>query len=280
MRNASSQNRLAEKFAVLQSSAAGRKKNALLICYAVAGYPDVKTSQEIAATLVKAGADVIEIGIPFSDPVADGPVIQKASYDALTKGMTPEKSLSIVQATRKQFSQVPILLMTYANIVFKAGYDAFSAKAARAGADGFVIPDLPIEEAGQYVAAMRKSNLAAVFLVSPNSSEQRIHAIAAKSSGFLYLISTYGTTGMRSSFDLSVADYIKRVKQVVGSSIPVAVGFGISKPEHVRFMIDAGADAVIVASAIVNILEKNSSKKKALVEIEKFVSELAFECCT
>jgi tryptophan synthase alpha chain len=192
--------------------------------------------------------------------------------------MTTKKSLEIVEATRKRFPQIPIVIMTYANIVFRAGYEAFVAKAARAGADGFIIPDLPVEEAGQYIAAADKSGLATVFLVSPNTAEERIRTISERSSGFLYLISTFGTTGIRSSFDPSVAEYVRRVKKVVGSNVPIAVGFGISKPDHVRFMIDAGADAVIVASAIVNILERNSSKKKAFAEIQKFVLKLAKEC--
>jgi tryptophan synthase alpha chain len=267
------------KFTELRaSSSSSGGKRGLLICYAVAGYPDAKTSEQVIATLVKAGADVIEIGIPFSDPLADGPVIQQASTVALSKGMTPQKSLAIVQATRKKFSQVPIVLMTYANPVYRAGYQEFTAKAKKAGVDGFIIPDLPIEEADQYLAAAHKVDLATIFLVSPNTTEDRIRAIAGKSSGFLYLISTYGTTGMRSSFESSTGDYIRKTKAIVGSSIPLVVGFGISKPEHVRLMIDSGADGVIVASAIVNILENTNSKKKALAEIERFVTRLAREC--
>lgn len=268
-------NRLLGKFAQLRSL---RERKGLLICYAVAGYPDAETSEQVIATMIRAGADIIEIGIPFSDPVADGPVIQQASYLALTGGMTPQKSFALARAARTDFPDVPIALMTYANIVFRAGFEAFCEKAAKAGADGLIVPDLPIEESGAYIAAASKARLSTVFLVSPNTADDRVKAIAAKSSGFLYLISTYGTTGIRSSFDPSVGDYIRRVKGLVGSAVPIAVGFGISKPEHVRFMIDAGADAVIVASAIVNILEKNKSKTRALAEIEKFVAALSREC--
>jgi tryptophan synthase alpha chain len=268
-------NRLVEKFRELysaselktpspspSSSKSSRKqKDHLLICYAVAGYPDIKTTKEIISTMIQAGADIIEIGIPFSDPIADGPIIQEASFISLTNGITPDKSLEIAKDIRKEFPKTPIVLMTYSNILIKAGLSKFIKNAKQCGVDGFILPDMSIEE--------------------------RLRSIASKSSGFLYLISTYGTTGIRNSFDLSCASYIKNSKRVVGSSLPIAVGFGISKPEHAKFMIKAGADAIIVASAIINMMKiyasdrKNAKKKKEMLkDISNFVSIMKNACRT
>jgi tryptophan synthase alpha chain len=308
-------NRIVQKFSKLNSSSDGvvlsqspsqqyssstslsskrTKKNkeqrSLLICYATAGYPDAQTTKEVVATMIYAGADIIEIGIPFSDPIADGPIIQQASFVALSNGMTPNNSLRIVKDIRSKFSDIPIILMTYSNILVKAGVGDFIRKAGQSGADGFILPDMPIEEASDYINEATRWNLAAIFLASPNTEEGRLRKIASKSGGFLYLISTYGTTGIRSSFDPSTANYIRSVKRIVGSSLPIAIGFGISKPEHAKFMIDAGADAIIVASAITNIIRlhtlhevrKNNTRDKRvkdmLNEINDFVSAMKGAC--
>jgi tryptophan synthase alpha chain len=294
-------NRLVEKFRELysaselktpspspSSSKSSRKqKDHLLICYAVAGYPDIKTTKEIISTMIRAGADIIEIGIPFSDPIADGPIIQEASFISLTNGITPDKSLEIAKDIRKEFPKTPIVLMTYSNILIKAGLSKFIKNAKQCGVDGFILPDMSIEESDKYVKEASQLNLATIFLVSPNTNEERLRSIASKSSGFLYLISTYGTTGIRNSFDLSCASYIKNSKRVVGSSLPIAVGFGISKPEHAKFMIKAGADAIIVASAIINMMKiyasdrKNAKKKKEMLkDISNFVSIMKNACRT
>ena len=264
-----------------------KQKNHLLICYAVAGYPDIKTTKEIISTMIQAGADIIEIGIPFSDPIADGPIIQEASFISLTNGITPDKSLEIAKDIRKEFPKTPIVLMTYSNILIKAGLSKFIKNAKQCGVDGFILPDMSIEESDKYVKEASQLNLATIFLVSPNTNEERLRSIASKSSGFLYLISTYGTTGIRNSFDLSCASYIKNSKRVVGSSLPIAVGFGISKPEHAKFMIKAGADAIIVASAIINMMKiyasdrKNAKKKKEMLkDISNFVSIMKNACRT
>jgi tryptophan synthase alpha chain len=265
-------------------------QRSLLICYATAGYPDAQSTKEIVATMINAGADIIEIGIPFSDPIADGAIIQEASFVALYNGMTPRKSLQIVKDIRDEFSEIPIILMTYSNILVKAGMGDFIRSAAQSGADGFILPDMPIEESTDYVKEATRWNLATIFLASPNTNEKRLSDIASKSKGFLYLISTYGTTGVRSSFDPSTANYIKRAKSIVGSSLPIAIGFGISKPQHARFMIDAGADAIIVASAITNIIRlqtldegnkkrlKEKRMKDMLSEINDFVSSMKRPC--
>ena len=269
-------------------------QRSLLICYATAGYPDAQITKEIISHMIHAGADIIEIGIPFSDPIADGPIIQEASFIALSNGMTPEKSLQIVKDIRKRFSEIPIVLMTYSNILVKAGLSEFLGKARESGADGFILPDMPIEEASDFVKEATRLNLATVFLASPNTEEERLRNIASKSTGFLYLISTYGTTGIRDSFDRSTAGYIRNARRIVGPSLPIAVGFGISKPQHAKFMINAGADAIIVASAIINIIrlyemhQKNKKKdsksikekrmKDLLAHIDDFVSSMKEAC--
>ena len=269
-----------------------QEQRSLLICYATAGYPDAQTTKEIVSTMISAGADIIEIGIPFSDPIADGPLIQEASFVALSKGMTPNKSLQIVKDIRNKFSDIPIILMTYSNILVRAGFRDFIRKARQYGADGFILPDMPIEESSDYINEATRRNLATIFLASPNTEEERLREIASKSRGFLYLISTYGTTGIRSSFDRSTANYVRNTKRIVGASFPIAIGFGISKPEHAKLMIDAGADAIIVASAITNIIrlhtlqerKKNNTRDKRmkdiLREINDFVSAMKSACMT
>ena len=292
-------NRLVKKFCELSSESPSAlisysrstsessevKKERLLICYAVAGYPDIKTTKEIVSAMIESGADIIEIGLPFSDPIADGPIIQEASFIALTHGIIPDKALEIVKDIRKEFPDTPIVAMTYSNILHKAGFSKFMLKAKRSGIDGFILPDMPFEESNRYVNEASKLNLATIFLVSPNTNEERLRSIASRSSGFLYLVSVYGTTGIRKSFEDSTAKYIKNTKKIVGSSIPIAVGFGISNPSHVKFMINAGADAVVVASAIINIMKRyidepnnNKKKKEMLKNIGIFVASMKKSC--
>ena len=265
------------------------RKEHLLICYAVAGYPDIKTTKEIVSAMINSGADIIEIGLPFSDPIADGPIIQEASFTALTHGITPDKALEIVKDIRKEFPNTPLVAMTYSNILLKAGLSRFMRKAKHSGIDGFILPDMPIEESDKYIKEASRLNLATIFLASPNTNEERLHAIASKSSGFLYLVSVYGTTGIRKSFDDSTAQYVKNTKKIVGSKIPIAVGFGISDPSHAKFMINAGADAVIIASAIINIIKgynygndnnnSNSKKKEEMLKnVRMFVSKMKKSC--
>jgi tryptophan synthase alpha chain len=261
------------------------KKEHLLICYAVAGYPDIKTTKEIIFAMIESGADIIEIGLPFSDPIADGPIIQEASFIALTHGIIPDKALRIVKDIRKEFPNTPIVAMTYSNILYKAGFSKFLRKAKKSGIDGIILPDMPFEESDKYVNEASGLNLATIFLASPNTSEERLRSIASRSSGFLYLVSVYGTTGIRKSFEYSTAEYVKNAKKIVGSSIPIAVGFGISNPSHVKFMIDAGADAVIVASAIINIMKEyidgrdnNKTNEEMLNNVRNFVSSMKKSC--
>ncbi|HEY5631345.1 MAG TPA: tryptophan synthase subunit alpha [Nitrososphaeraceae archaeon] len=266
-------NRLSRKFDELS-----KKNEHALICYVVAGYPDITTTEDIISSLVVSGADIIEIGIPFSDPIADGSVIQEASHQALLCGITPDKCLRISQNIRSKFPDLPILIMTYSNILLRAGFRNFMRRSKLSGVDGFILPDLAIEESCCYIEQAAKLGLATVFLVSPNTSENRLKAIVNKCSGFVYVVSVYGITGMRESFENYTIDVIKNIKQVAASKIPVAVGFGISNASHIRFMVDAGADAVIIGSAIVKKIKSNANKEKMLLELRSYILNLKNAC--
>jgi tryptophan synthase alpha chain len=267
-------NRLVRKFQELS-----QRNERALICYVVAGYPDIDSTERIVATLALAGADIIEIGIPFSDPIADGPTIQEASFDALVKGVTPEKCLGLAYAIRKRFPELPILVMTYSNILLKTGFENFMIKSKSLGIDGFILPDMTIEESDCYMKQASRLGLATIFLASPNTSEHRMSSIVNRSSGFIYLVSVYGITGTRKSIEDYALSAVKQAKRIAGSRLPVAVGFGINKPSHVRSIIEAGADAVIVGSAIVNKIKSNiNNKKKMLEALRSYVIEMKKAC--
>lgn len=266
------QNRITEKFGKMAS-----RRERALICYVVAGYPDIQTSHKVIDALVKGGADIIEIGIPFSDPIADGPTIQAASHSALEKGITPEKALQLAKAVRRRYPKLPLLAMTYFNILVRSGVKKFMSQAKASGIDGFILPDMPVEEAKVYLAAASKLGLATVFLASPNTSQARLQKIVNSSSGFLYLVSVYGITGARKSFEDYTLSAIRNVKQAAEGKIPVAVGFGISTPAHAKFMISAGADAVIVGSAIIDKIAK-SRGRKMLSELQSFAKSMKKSC--
>jgi tryptophan synthase alpha chain len=266
------QNRIAEKFCEL-----AEKGESALICYVVAGYPDPETSKQVINALVNGGADLIEVGIPFSDPIADGPTIQAASNAALRKGMTPNKALHVVRSVRTQHPNLPLLAMTYSNILVRAGMEKFMSNAKHCGLDGFILPDMSIEEADIYLLTASKLKLATVFLVSPNTSEARLREIVARTTGFLYVVSVYGITGARNSFQKYTLDTIRAVKQVAGAKVPVAVGFGISRPAHAKNMIAAGAEAIIVGSAVINIISEGSGKKM-LQDLQNFARSMKKAC--
>ncbi len=250
-----------------------------LICYLVAGYPNIRMSEELVEVLVKAGADIIEIGIPFSDPIADGPTIQEAYNEALKNKVTPAKCLKLVGRVRKKHPELPIILMTYSNIVMsEGGLKKFVQKSWESGVDGFILPDMNIDEAQQYIKEVSGVGLDTVFLASPNTKDIRLKSIISKSSGFLYLITVYGVTGVQKSFQNFTYQSIRRVKRISGSKIPVVVGFGISKPEHVRYMIDAGADGIVIASSIVDIIKVNLGSRTLNRKIESFVRSMKVAC--
>jgi tryptophan synthase alpha chain len=250
----SQNNRINKKFSSLDS-----KGEKALICYIVAGYPSLLLSEKIVSSLVLGGADIVEVGIPFSDPIADGPTIQKASFDALAQGITVDKCLQLSHRLRMKFPELPILAMTYSNIPFKAGINNFLGKLKMAGIDGLILPDMAIEESESYARGARLLDLATVFLVSPNTRNDRIEKIINYSSGFTYVVSVLGTTGARTSVSKYSITAIKKIRRISGPNKKIAVGFGISQPSHVRSVLDAGADAVIVGSAIVDKINQTSN---------------------
>jgi tryptophan synthase alpha chain len=246
--------RISEKFAELSS----RNEHAL-IGYAVAGYPDYDASFAVVKAMVEGGVDIIELGIPFSDPIADGPTIQKASYQALQGGVTPNRALQLARKINDSL-ETPLAIMTYCNLLYKPGFDNFLRSAGASGIDGVIIPDLTVEESADLKKHASKYDIDTIFLASPNTSNVRLKAIVKATSGFVYLVSIFGTTGERKEFENYTAEAIKHVKGFCKGKVPLAVGFGVSRSEHVKFMLDAGADAVIVGSAFVSMIEPSGNK--------------------
>ena len=233
------------------------KKEKALIAYVMAGYPSEKQAMSSIHGLIKGGADIIEIGFPFSDPIADGPIIQNASKVSLDKGTKLENYLKFVRKIRKE-TKIPLVSMTYTNILYHKGYKKFIDTAKKAGIDGFILPDMSIEESKEYLKAARKKNIDTIFLVSPNTRKERIQKIAKASSGFLYLVAVYGTTGLKTGIKKYTLNAIKEIKELVDSKTPLGVGFGVSTPKDVKTYVKAGADAVIVGSAYLKLIQKNS----------------------
>lgn len=266
-------NRIDKKFRDLKE-----KKDNALICYVVAGYPDIQTSENIIVALIEGGADMIEIGIPFSDPIADGNTIQEAIHQSLLSGITPEQCLELSQRIRNKFPDVPLIIMTYSNILFRIGYEEFLRRAKVKGIDGCILPDIPFEESEEYVTAAKKTGIATIFLTAPNTEEKRLKDINEICSGFLYVVSVFGITGERKKFDRYTYDVIKKVKKISKNKIPIAAGFGISKPEHVRNMLQAGADAVIVGSAIIRKIKETENKKKLPSILRDFTIDMKNAC--
>jgi len=246
--------KIKEKFAELKA-----KNQKALISYIMVGFPNEKATISTVRGLVKGGADIIELGFPFSDPIADGPVIQNASTISLKKGAKVSKFFSIVKKIRKE-TDIPLVLMTYTNILYHKGYPKFISEARRAGIDGFILPDMSIEESKEYLKAA-KNNADTIFLISPNTSKTRVQKIAKVSTGFLYLVAVYGTTGVKTGIKKYTIKAIKDVKKQTKGKIPVGVGFGVSTPKDVKKYIKVGADAVIVGSAYLKLIEKTPQNK-------------------
>ena len=225
---------------------AGSGKRAALMPYLMGGHPDVAGSLAIAQAYVDGGADLIELGVPFSDPIADGPVIQAASTRALASGTRVDDVLRICAAVAPR---VPVVLMTYANIVLARGVEDFAAAATDAGASGLIVPDLPLEEAPATLAACDAAGLALVPLVAPTTTDERLARIGERARGFLYTVSVTGTTGERAVLSDTFAAVVARAK--THTSVPVALGFGIATPEQASEAADAGADGVIIGSRLV-----------------------------
>jgi len=224
-----------------------------LVIYLTAGDPDLATTREMAIAAIDNGADVIELGVPFSDPLADGPVIQRASERAVAKGTRLTDVLVICKEIRAARPQAGIILFSYLNPVIRLGLAAFAKAAKDAGADGVLLTDMIVEEAAEYLEVMRANDLAPVFLAAPTSPDERLKAIAEHSRGFVYAISRVGITGTQTELASDAEQLVKRLKQF--TTLPIALGFGISTPAHVQ-AVAGFADAAVVGSAIVGLVEK------------------------
>lgn len=242
-----------------------------LIAYLTAGDPGMARTVSLVRALERGGADLIELGVPFSDPVADGPVIQRASDRALKRGATLRGVLGIARQIRAE-SEIPILLFTYLNPALRHGLETLARDAVDHGIDGCLLTDLSVEEAEDYVAVMRAAGLDTVFLAAPTSSEKRLRLVAEYSTGFVYLVSRTGVTGAQSSLSDAVAPLVRRAREV--TELPLAVGFGISRPEHAA-AVGAIADGVVVGSAFVRIVEQHSDDPELEGRLERFARELS-----
>lgn len=259
--------RLSRRFQALRAE--GRKA---LITYICAGDPDLETTFELVQALAAAGADVIELGVPFSDPLADGPVIQAASQRALAAGTTPQACLDLVARLRAAGCEVPLVLMGYYNPILHRGVERYAADCAAAGVDGLIVPDLSHEESGELRSACRSAGVDLVPLLAPTSTPDRVAAICREAAGFIYCVSLTGVTGARAALSDRFRPLVAAARQ--HTDLPVAVGFGISTAEHVR-QVAAVADAVIVGSALVRLIEAGGPRAGLVERAAGFVRELA-----
>ena len=237
-----------------------------LIAYITAGYPNIEATQRIASVLSNNGCDIIELGIPFSDPLADGATIQKASHQALQQGITPQVCLEVACQLHQKIT-TPLVFMTYYNPVFNFGLEAFCQSCADAGISGLIIPDLPPEEGAELETITQKNNLDLIYLLAPTSTEERITIVAEKSRGFIYLVSLTGVTGARQTLPLELENFVERVREKAKQ--PLCVGFGVSNPDQAS-RVARIADGVIVGSRLIQLVEEDST----LSSLEAFVSSL------
>ena len=245
-----------------------------LVAYITVGYPDIEATQKIVTILSNSGCDIIELGIPFSDPLADGATIQKASHQALQQGTTPESCLEVAHKLHQKIV-TPLVFMTYYNPVFNFGLEAFCQSCAEAGISGLIIPDLPPEEGEELEAVTRQYDLDLIYLLAPTSTEERIALVAARSRGFIYLVSLTGVTGARQTLPSGTEDFVERVRQKAKQ--PLCVGFGVSNPEQAS-RIASVADGVIVGSRLIQLIEEDatlSSLKNFTLSLRKALDAIS-----
>jgi len=249
-----------------------KRKEKALVPFVVIGDPDYNTSLKIVKTITNSGADILEMGFPFSDPIADGPTIQSSDSRALKSKIDTDKCFKFIKKIR-EFSDIPIGLLVYYNLIYQRGTSKFFSDCSSARLNSVLVADVPVEESNEIVKAARKYNINTVFIVSPLTDNKRLKLILKKCNGFVYIISRLGVTGARKDLQKETLKLIKRIRK--RTKLPLCVGFGISKREHVRAVCKAGANGAIVGSAIVKIIEKNlKNKKKILDEIGKYVKKM------
>jgi tryptophan synthase alpha chain len=258
-------NRIEERFARLKRE--GKKG---FVAYIGAGDPNLEATRQLAVAFDQAGVDVLELGVPFSDPLADGLVNQLAAQRGLESGATPPKVLETVAAIRKQ-SQIPIVLYIYFNLIHRHGLEKFILDAARAGVDGLLVLDLPPEESGNYETLMRKSGLCNIYLVAPTTPEERIELIVKRATGFVYYVSREGVTGMQQQVSDTISQMTGKIR--AHTDLPIAVGFGITTPEQAR-TVAGMAGAIVVGSAIVNQIAEHGKSPRLVAEVSNFVRGL------
>lgn len=259
-------NRIEERFARLQRE--GRKA---FVVYIGAGDPNLAATQQLALAFDQVGVDVLELGVPFSDPLADGLVNQLAAQRGLESGTTPARLLATVAAIRRQ-SQIPIVLYIYFNLIHKLGLEKFVAEVAQAGVDGLLVLDLPPEESDNYEAVMRQAGLCPIYLVAPTTPEARMELIVKRGAGFIYYISREGVTGMQNQVAANLAEQVAKIR--AHTPLPIAVGFGVSNPEQAR-LVAQSADGVVVGSAIVNQIAQHGKSPELVAKTSAFVKSLA-----
>jgi len=234
----------------------GNRAEGVIVAYLMGHDPDPKAFMANAASLIEGGADILEVGIPFSDPVADGPVIQAAGTRALSAGATPRKILDTIGQLWSQFA-IPFVVLTYYNPILAMGMEQFMRNASDNGVNGIVVPDLPVEEGDKFRDIALEHNVDSIYLVAPNTSEKRLLSILEKSTGFVYLVSLYGVTGPRDTLSPQALETVKKVKSIAKGRIPVSAGFGISQPQQVSALLRAGADGAIIGSVLVRTVAEH-----------------------
>ena len=258
-------NRIVERFARLKRE--GKKG---FVVYIGAGDPNLEATRQLGLAFDKAGVDVLELGVPFSDPLADGLVNQLAAQRGLESGTTPPKVLETVAAIRKE-SQIPVVLYIYFNLIHKVGLEKFIADAARAGVDGLLVLDLPPEESENYEALMRKAGLCNIYLVAPTTPEERIGLIVKRGAGFIYYVSREGVTGMQQKVSDTIASMTAKIR--ANTDLPIAIGFGISNPEQAKTVAQY-AEAIVVGSAVVNQIAEHGKNSDMVSRVGNFVQTL------
>ena len=259
-------NRIEQRFAQLKSH---NQKG--FIVYLGAGDPNLETTRKLSLAFSQAGVDILELGVPFSDPLADGLVNQLAAQRGLESGTTPPKVLQTVAAIRKE-SQTPIVLYIYFNLMHRCGVERFIADAARAGVDGLLVLDLPPEESDNYEELMRKAGLSNIYLVAPTTPEERIELIVKRGAGFIYYVSREGVTGMQQKLSETIGEMTKKIR--AHTNLPIAVGFGISNPEQAK-LVAQHAEAIVVGSAVVNQIARHGKDPNLVPQVTAYVKSLA-----